>query len=130
MHFLHLIVVCCYCQTSLPTPLQVIHVSYLIWHQCAVDIFFMDWERPRGLLLSSNLSAVPRGTTPTSGTKPTSVATPISIWRTYFVANEWNEIQSVRKINHTILLVLVLLFQEVCTIGCCCFFVCFLLFYT
>lgn len=24
---------------------------------------------------------------------------PVSIWRTYFVANEWNEIQTVRKIN-------------------------------
>lgn len=26
---------------------------------------------------------------------------PVSIWRTYFVANEWNEIQAVRKINKT-----------------------------
>jgi meckelin len=25
----------------------------------------------------------------------------VSIWRTYFVANEWNEIQAVRKINKT-----------------------------
>lgn len=26
---------------------------------------------------------------------------PVSIWRTYFVANEWNEIQTIRKINKT-----------------------------
>lgn len=24
----------------------------------------------------------------------------MSIWRTYFAANEWNEIQTCRKINH------------------------------
>ena len=29
------------------------------------------------------------------------IQVPVSIWRTYFVANEWNEIQAVRKINKT-----------------------------
>ena len=99
---------------------------YLMWHQCTVDIFFMDWERPKGVLLSAanpNTNTNPTDpNTDTTDTKdkvvtsgPTPV--PVSIWRTYFVANEWNEIQSYRKINHTVLLVLVLLFIEVVGLG-------------
>ena len=94
-----------------PLPPQVVHTVYLLWYQCNVDIFFMDWERPKGLLLSSNLNAE---------ATPTSVSTPVSIWRTYFVANEWNEIQSLRRINHTLMLILVLLFLEVHTCVCMC----------
>ena len=33
-----------------------------------------------------------------------------SIWRTYFVANEWNELQSLRKINTRFLLLAVIFF--------------------
>lgn len=42
-----------------------------------------------------------------------SQASPVSIWRTYFVANEWNEIQTVRKINPTFQVIAVLFFLEV-----------------
>lgn len=38
---------------------------------------------------------------------------PVSIWRTYFVANEWNEIQTTRKINPTFQVMAVLFFLEV-----------------
>lgn len=38
---------------------------------------------------------------------------PVSIWRTYFVANEWNEIQTIRKINPTFQIMAVLFFLEV-----------------
>lgn len=38
---------------------------------------------------------------------------PVSIWRTYFVANEWNEIQTTRKINPTFQIMAVLFFLEV-----------------
>ena len=100
-----------YLVSSLLPPPQVVHTVYLLWYQCNVDIFFMDWERPKGLLLSSNLNAE---------ATPTSVSTPVSIWRTYFVANEWNEIQSLRRINHTLMLILVLLFLEVHTCACMC----------
>lgn len=37
----------------------------------------------------------------------------VSIWRTYFVANEWNEIQTIRKINPTFQIISVLFFLEV-----------------
>ena len=96
------------CHTSLSNCfLQIVHVSYLIWYQCTIDLFFMDWERPQGFIISTGMTSAP------GGASPTSMATPVSIWRTFFVAKEWNKIQSVRKINHTLLLVLVLLLQEV-----------------
>ena len=58
------------------------------------------------MLLTSNQN-------PESIATPTTVTAPVSIWRTYFVANEWNEIQSLRKLNPTLLLLLVLLFLNV-----------------
>jgi meckelin len=48
----------------------------MIWRQINVDVFFVDWEQPR-VKTQMNFS--------------------VSAWRTYFVANEWNEIQTVRK---------------------------------
>lgn len=42
-----------------------------------------------------------------------SPASPVSIWRTYFVANEWNEIQTIRKIDPTFQVIAVLFFLEV-----------------
>lgn len=42
-----------------------------------------------------------------------SAAAPVSIWRTYFIANEWNEIQTVRKINPLFQVLAVLFFLEV-----------------
>ena len=56
--------------------------------QCRVDVFFIDWERPRGKSRSVG----------SSGEKQQEA--PVSIWRTYFCANEWNEIQTTRKINY------------------------------
>ena len=52
---------------------------WLLWFQSQVDIFLLDWERPR----TGNQ---------TGGDNVITVA-PVSIWRTYFIANEWNEIQ-------------------------------------
>lgn len=56
--------------------------------QSLIDIFFIDWERPQGkvVTLGSSGSDCARDV-------------PVSVWRTYFVANEWNEIQTVRQIN-------------------------------
>lgn len=42
-----------------------------------------------------------------------SAAAPVSIWRTYFIANEWNEIQTIRKINPLFQVLAVLFFLEV-----------------
>ncbi|WAR13151.1 MKS3-like protein [Mya arenaria] len=66
--------------------LKFLEVAHMIFMQCMVDVFFIDWERSRGVV---NTSA--------DSTKTKEI--PVSIWRTYFVANEWNEIQAIRKIN-------------------------------
>ncbi|XP_056235697.1 meckelin isoform X1 [Seriola aureovittata] len=71
--------------------------------QVSVDIFFIDWERPR--------SKASRTVQATGETKRD--PSPVSIWRTYFVANEWNEIQTIRKISPTFQIMAVLFFLEV-----------------
>ena len=65
-------------------------------------MFFIDWERPRGAV----------ATTIENGAQG-NVLTPVSIMRTLFVANEWQEVQTCRRIKPTLLLVFVLLFLKV-----------------
>ena len=67
-----------------------------------VDIFFVDWERPRGKVVQSG-----------DAKEKTQNEAPVSIWRTYFVANEWNELQTTRKINDTFQVITVLFFLHV-----------------
>ena len=64
--------------------LKTIQIVHMIIMQCTADIFLIDWERPKGLISSGDAKKK---------------EAPVSIWRTYFVANEWNEIQTIRKIN-------------------------------
>ncbi|XP_045361401.1 meckelin isoform X2 [Camelus bactrianus] len=71
--------------------------------QITIDIFFIDWERPKGKVLKAVEGE--------GGVRNATV--PVSIWRTYFVANEWNEIQTVRKINPLFQVLTVLFFLEV-----------------
>jgi Meckelin (Transmembrane protein 67). len=72
---------------------QVVEIMHLIWRQISIDIFFIDWERPQ----THNSTVQPRSQL--TSTMPNNSEQPISIWRTYFVANEWNEIQTTRKIS-------------------------------
>nr|XP_020462774.1 meckelin isoform X1 [Monopterus albus] len=71
--------------------------------QVSVDVFLIDWERPRSQA-SRTVQASGEAKRDTS---------PISIWRTYFVANEWNEIQTIRKMSPTFQIMAVLFFLEV-----------------
>ncbi|XP_077432684.1 meckelin-like [Vanacampus margaritifer] len=71
--------------------------------QVSVDIFFIDWERPR--------TTASRTVTATGQQKHDYL--PVSIWRTYFVANEWNKIQTIRKTRPTFQIMAVLFFLEV-----------------
>ncbi|CAG6015490.1 unnamed protein product [Menidia menidia] len=71
--------------------------------QVSVDIFLIDWERPRS---KANRTVHASGETKRD-------PSPISIWRTYFVANEWNELQTIRKISPTFQIMAVLFFLEV-----------------
>ncbi|KAK6624732.1 hypothetical protein RUM44_011592 [Polyplax serrata] len=84
--------------------LKIVEIARLIYNQITIDIFFIDWERPR----ARNL--IPR----TTGNADGEEEQPVSIWRTYFVANEWNEIQTKRKMNVNIhLLITIFLLQVV-----------------
>uniref|UniRef100_A0A8C4E5A3 Transmembrane protein 67 n=1 Tax=Dicentrarchus labrax TaxID=13489 RepID=A0A8C4E5A3_DICLA len=78
--------------------LKAIQFLHKLILQVSVDIFFIDWERPRSKA--------------TTG-EPKRDPSPVSIWRTYFVANEWNEIQTIRKISPTFQIMAVLFFLEV-----------------
>ncbi|XP_049637892.1 meckelin [Suncus etruscus] len=83
--------------------LKALQFLHKLVSQITIDIFFIDWERPKGKIL--------RAIEGEGGVR--SSAVPVSIWRTYFVANEWNEIQAVRKINPLFQVVSVLFFLEV-----------------
>ncbi|MBN3316611.1 MKS3 protein, partial [Atractosteus spatula] len=76
--------------------LQLIHVLVV---QVTVSIFFIDWEKPAH-------------TGQTAGRRQ-SQAPSVSAWRTFFVANEWNEIQVVRKLSPLLQLFAVLLVLQV-----------------
>uniref|UniRef100_A0A672G4C2 Transmembrane protein 67 n=1 Tax=Salarias fasciatus TaxID=181472 RepID=A0A672G4C2_SALFA len=82
--------------------IQFLHKFFL---QVSVDIFLIDWERPRSKS-SRTVHAAGESKRETS---------PVSIWRTYFVANEWNEIQTIRKISPSFQIMAVLFFLEVHT---------------
>ncbi|XP_038664961.1 meckelin isoform X1 [Scyliorhinus canicula] len=102
----------------LPTPSQEVHFIFCVVSafalkllqllhklgiQLTVDIFFIDWERPKGKIVKSVAG----------GGDIKTAAAPVSIWRTYFVANEWNNIQTIRKINPIFQIFVVLFFLEV-----------------
>ncbi|KAM6318772.1 meckelin [Aegotheles albertisi] len=83
--------------------LKALQFLELLISQLTVDIFFIDWERPKGKVLKA---VEGEGVIK-------SAAAPVSIWRTYFIAKEWNEIQTVRKINPLFQVLAVLFFLEV-----------------
>ena len=87
--------------------LRLVHILYLLWRQTSVDVFLVDWEKPKGIMAAENSSAA------TSSSPDDAATAPVSIWRTYFVANEWNEIQSLRKISPTLCILIVLFLLEV-----------------
>ncbi|XP_063221567.1 meckelin isoform X2 [Bacillus rossius redtenbacheri] len=68
--------------------LKAVAVAHLVWRQVTVDIFLLDWERPRA-----------------GGS--------VSVWRTCLVANEWNEIQTSRRVSPALQLLCTVFLLEV-----------------
>jgi len=64
---------------------QFAYVCVMVARQCNADLFFIDWEPAR----SRPDSAVKGGQTPQH----------VSVWRSILVANEWAEMQTLRKTN-------------------------------
>jgi meckelin len=75
--------------------LKCIEMLHSCVEQSLTETFFIDWERPRGTVipLKGEDAQIP----PTvANTQPQS---PVTVWRTYMIANEWNELQNYRKTN-------------------------------
>ena len=81
---------------------KLLDAFHILLTQIFFDIFFIDWERPQGRVNQS-----------TQGGGAGGSDAPVSIWRTLFIANEWNEIQTIRKTNTELQIFLVLFFLKV-----------------
>lgn len=87
---------------------KTLDIFYLIGQQTDATVFFMDWERPK---IGSNFAEFSRWKKfffSFPGSQDT-----VSVWRTYFVANEYNEIQTFRRINVPFQLFFILFFLQV-----------------
>ncbi|PAA81046.1 hypothetical protein BOX15_Mlig034046g3, partial [Macrostomum lignano] len=84
--------------------LKLIEVIYMIITQSHIDIFMIDWEKPKAD--SSQLGAIGRDEVKSAS------RTEVTYWRTVLIANEWNEIQTHRKTNRTFTLLVVLFFMS------------------
>lgn len=114
--------------TIIAFSLKCIQLIHDIAIACTVDIFFIDWERPRlrsiewpragrvqaslsekrpstggELIRETNLSSQNDGTNNESSSNSSTSASikcpPVSIWRTCFVANEWLELFTYRRLS-------------------------------
>ncbi|XP_053557068.1 meckelin [Bombina bombina] len=80
---------------SVAFALKTLELLHLFVTQLSLSIFFIDWEKPKDKISSSQ-------------GKPN-----VSFWRTILVANEWNEIQTHRKLSPLFQIFIVLLLLEV-----------------
>lgn len=109
---------------------QAFRVGELVYEQCTVDLFFVDWEKPRAALVQGAAAAeagvaadVVASRTPQASSQgaaaaasagggaagaPGATATaddraakfpPVSVWRTLFMANEWSELATTRRVS-------------------------------
>ncbi|XP_042225116.1 meckelin-like [Homarus americanus] len=75
--------------------LKFIQVIQIVYVQITLDMFIIDWEKPR----ARNSIPHPQLSTNLKDDGKAKTEQPISIWRTYFIANEWNELQTYRRID-------------------------------
>uniref|UniRef100_A0A8C4QDJ1 Meckelin n=1 Tax=Eptatretus burgeri TaxID=7764 RepID=A0A8C4QDJ1_EPTBU len=87
--------------------LKFLQILHLLIFQTSVDIFFLDWERPR------DAAEILAETSQTSMSEGARAKSTISIWRTYFVANEWIELQTIRKLSPALHILLTIFFLQV-----------------
>ncbi|XP_032649664.2 meckelin-like [Chelonoidis abingdonii] len=81
--------------------LKAVDLLHLLITQVTISVFLIDWEKPK---------EKPAFKAPAGGQRAISS---VSIWRTFLIANEWNEIQTHRKLNPSLQLFAVLLLLEV-----------------
>lgn len=103
--------------------LKTIQMLSLIMVIANSDIFFIDWEKPRKKDLAEvhSKSADPKETPAKRSeasasslrTKQPESVSNVTIWRSYFVTNEWSELMEYRRINISVHTLLMILFLEV-----------------
>ena len=81
-----------------------VDIIHILGVQCTVDIFFVDWEQSVNPVAEDNKEQIRA-----SSTAPKKKEKAVSVWRTCFVANQWNEIQTTRRINPTMQLFIVVI---------------------
>lgn len=85
----------------------------------SLDLFFIDWERPKICNTSehffhgSNKShpgtpSIASSFKPILSPSPTNIDNGVSAWRHYFIANEWQELITKRKISVSLHVVFVI----------------------
>lgn len=96
--------------------LKTIELINMIAEQVTTKVFFVDWERPRGYIIprvgESNPEAPPTDVA-NAEPGPGKTLSPVTIWRTYIVANEWNEFQTYRKTSYVLQLFAMIFFLKV-----------------
>ncbi|XP_077167098.1 meckelin-like isoform X2 [Paroedura picta] len=82
--------------------LKTLDLVHMLSTQLTASVFFIDWEKPQEK----------RPQRPPTGGDPRA-APSVSAWRTFLIANEWNELQTHRKVNPSLQLFATLLLLEV-----------------
>lgn len=91
--YLSIVIACIVC--------KILQVLVLVYRQCNVDIFFIDWEKER------STEDKPAGA---GGDKDRHLNSNVSVWRTILIANEWSEMQGSRHTDIDFTLMFLLLF--------------------
>jgi len=81
-----------YVYIALGLLLKLVDVMITLYKQTHYDIFFVDWEKPKEMIDNTKKSP--------------------SVWRTLFVAKQWNKLSSQRLINLEFTLLVVIVFLE------------------
>ncbi|XP_060109840.1 meckelin-like [Heteronotia binoei] len=82
--------------------LKALDVVHLLITQLTVSVFLIDWEKPKE-----------KGAQRTYTGGDLNAAPSVSAWRTFLIANEWNELQTHRKVHPPLQLFATLLLLEV-----------------
>ena len=77
---------------------KLLDILYMVWRQTNIDIFFIDWEKPRGTETEMNTSPDIRDD---QDEKDDTIETPmpVSVWRRLFAANKYQHLQTHRLLN-------------------------------
>ncbi|KAL9644222.1 hypothetical protein ABK040_005683 [Willaertia magna] len=78
---------------------KVFDIGYEFYKQCTYDIFFIDWEKSKGKVVGT-------------GGRAEGNYTSVSIWRSYFMAKEWEKLQRVTWTSLEFSLLVVLLLMD------------------